>query len=63
MLALLPDAPVELGNAIQGLSSPSHAADLVTSFMDMKAEERQQILELTDVRARLDKVLAAGPLR
>ncbi|MEZ5932219.1 MAG: endopeptidase La [Alphaproteobacteria bacterium] len=59
VLALLPDAPVELGNAIQGLSSPSHAADLVTSFMDMKAEERQEILELTDVRARLDKVLAA----
>lgn len=58
VLALLPDAPAELGNAIQGLSSPSHGADLVTSFMDLKAEERQEILEITDVRVRLDKVLA-----
>ena len=59
MLALLPEAPPELGKAIQGLSSPSQGADLVTSFMDLKAEERQEILELTDVNARLDKVLAA----
>ena len=59
VLALLPDAPPELGNAIQGLSSPSQGADLVTSFMDLRADERQEILELTDVRARLDKVLAA----
>jgi len=59
VLALLPDAPSELGKAIQGLSSPSHGADLVTSFMDLKAEERQEVLEITDVRARLDKVLTA----
>ena len=59
VLALLPDAPPELGNAIQGLNSPSQGSDLVTSFMDLKPEERQEILELTDVRARLDKVLAA----
>ena len=59
VLALLPEAPAELGNAIQGLNSPSQGADLVTSFMDMKADERQEILELTDVRERLDKVLAA----
>ncbi|MEM8950421.1 MAG: endopeptidase La [Pseudomonadota bacterium] len=59
VLALLPEAPPELGNAIQGLNSPSQGADLVTSFMDLKAAERQEILEITDVKARLDKVLAA----
>jgi len=59
VLALLPEAPAELGNAIQALTSPSQGADLVTSFMDLKAEERQEVLELTDVTARLDKVLAA----
>ncbi len=58
VLALLPEAPPELGKAIQALSSPSQGADLVTSFMDLKAEERQEILELTDVNVRLDKVLA-----
>ncbi|MGI9500667.1 MAG: endopeptidase La [Geminicoccaceae bacterium] len=59
VLALLPEAPPELGNAIQSLSSPSHGADLVTTFMDLKAGERQEILEITDVNARLDKVLTA----
>ncbi len=59
VLALLPQAPPELGNAIQGLNSPSQGADLVASFMDLKPEERQEILELTDVGARLDKVLSA----
>lgn len=59
VLSLLPQAPPELGNAIQSLSSPSQGADLVASFMDLKAEERQEILELIDVEARLDKVLSA----
>ncbi len=58
VLALLPQAPPELGNAIQSLTSPSQGADLVTSFMDLKAEERQEILEITNVEVRLDKVLA-----
>jgi len=58
VLALLPQAPPELSKAIQGLTSPSQGADLVTSFMDLKAEERQEILELTDVEIRLDKVLS-----
>ncbi|MGH1478910.1 MAG: endopeptidase La [Geminicoccales bacterium] len=59
VLALLPQAPPELGKAIQGLSSPSQGADLVASFMDLKPEERQEILEISHVEARLDKVLKA----
>ncbi len=59
VLALLPQVPPELGSAIQGLTSPSQGADLVASFMDLKPEERQEILELTDVNVRLDKVLSA----
>ncbi|MGI9492527.1 MAG: endopeptidase La, partial [Geminicoccaceae bacterium] len=58
VLTLLPQAPPELGNAIQSLTSPSQGADLVTSFMDLKPDERQEILELTNVETRLDKVLA-----
>ena len=34
----------------RALSSPSQGADLVTSFMDLKAEERQEVLEITDVQ-------------
>ena len=58
VLELLPQVPPELGNAIQGLTSPSQGADLVASFMDLKPEERQEILELADVSTRLDKVLS-----
>ena len=37
--------------------APSQAADTVASFMDLRPEEKQQILESFDLRARLDKVL------
>src|SRR5918996_1591118 len=44
-------------NAVQSANSPSQAADLVASFMDLRPEEKQEILEAFDLRARLDKVL------
>jgi ATP-dependent Lon protease len=56
-LQLLPQAPPELVNAVQAASTPSQAADLVASFMDLRPEEKQQILEAVDLRARLDRVL------
>jgi ATP-dependent Lon protease len=56
-LQLLPQVPPELANAVQSASSPSQGADLVASFMDLKPEEKQQILELFELRPRLDKVL------
>src|SRR5271170_7247100 len=33
-------------------------ADMVTSFMDLKAAEKQQILATYDLKTRLDRVLA-----
>ena len=57
-VSLLPQAPAELSNAIQALESPSTLVDLVASFMDVKPAEKQQILEIVDVRARLDRVSA-----
>src|ERR687897_3040042 len=56
-LQLLPQVPPELINAVQSASSPPQAADLVASFMDLRPEEKQQILEAFDLRARLDRVL------
>ena len=55
-IALLPQAPAELANAIQAVESPSTLADLVASFMDIKPGEKQQLLETLDLRARLDRV-------
>ncbi|HEX6113002.1 MAG TPA: endopeptidase La [Geminicoccaceae bacterium] len=56
-LQLLPQVPPELINAVQSASSASQGADLVASFMDLKPEEKQEILELFELRPRLDKVL------
>ena len=56
-LQYLPQAPRELANAIQAIPTPAAGADLVASFMDIKVEEKQEILETIDVKARLDKVL------
>jgi ATP-dependent Lon protease len=53
---LLPQAPAELANAVQSIESPSALADLVASFMDVAAAEKQKLLTLTDLRARLDRV-------
>jgi ATP-dependent Lon protease len=55
-ISLLPQAPAELANAIQAVESHSTLADLVASFMDIKAPEKQQLLEVADLRTRLDHV-------
>ncbi len=56
-LELLPQAPAELAAAIEGASSAALLADLVASFLDLKPEEKQEILESFDVQERLDKVI------
>jgi ATP-dependent Lon protease len=55
-ISLLPQAPAELANAIQAVESPSTLADLVASFMDIKAHEKQELLETIDLKIRLDRV-------
>ena len=55
-LELLPQAPQELIAAIQGIDSPGGLADLATAYMDIKQEEKQEVLETIDVTARMDKV-------
>ena len=56
-LKLLPAMPQELAGVIQGLRSPAALADLVAGVIDIKASEKQDVLETVDLRARLDKVL------
>jgi ATP-dependent Lon protease len=56
-LKLIPDAPEELAATLQTIASPATAAYVVTNFLDLKAEEKQQILEINDARERLDRVL------
>ena len=55
---LLPQAPAELGNAIRAIEAIPTLADIVASFMDLKAAEKQEVLATFDLKARLDRVLA-----
>ena len=53
---LLPQAPPDLAMAIRSVTSPAQLSDLVASYMDLKPEEKQEILETVDVVARMEKV-------
>ena len=55
-IQLLPQAPPELLAAVQSIETPSALADLAVAYMDVKPEEKQEILETVDVSARIDKV-------
>jgi ATP-dependent Lon protease len=55
-LELLPQAPAELVTAVQSIEAPAQLADLAIAYMDVKPEEKQEILETIDVSARMDKV-------
>jgi ATP-dependent Lon protease len=56
-LSLLPQVPGELTRTIQSIDSASRLADLIISFMDVKPQEKQEMIETLDLQERLDKVL------
>ena len=55
-IQLLPQVPADLLAAIQSIETPAALADLATAYMDVKPEEKQEILETVDLAARMDKV-------
>src|SRR5690348_17313370 len=55
-IQLLPQAPADLLAAVQPIDSPTALADLASAYMDVKPEEKQEILETVDIAARMDKV-------
>jgi ATP-dependent Lon protease len=55
-LQLLPQVPQELVAAVQNIESPGGLADLAIAYMDVKPEEKQEILETVDVAARIERV-------
>jgi ATP-dependent Lon protease len=54
---LLANAPEELSALVQGTSSPGMLADMVANLLDVKNEDKQELLETFDLQQRLDKVL------
>jgi ATP-dependent Lon protease len=57
-ITLLPQAPAELANSIQAIESPAALADTIASFLDIKPAEKQELLETTEIRERLERVSA-----
>jgi ATP-dependent Lon protease len=55
-IELLPQVPADLLAAVQSIDQPPALADLATAYMDIKPEDKQEILETVDVAARMDKV-------
>ena len=55
-LELLPQAPTELVGAVQAVDSAGALADFTMAYMDVKPEEKQEVLETIDIAARVDKV-------
>ena len=56
-ITLLPNAPDELGEVVRAIEAPGQLADMVANLLDVKNEEKQEILETVELSARLDLVL------
>jgi ATP-dependent Lon protease len=55
-IQLLPQAPPELVAMFQNATAPGMLADLATSYMDIKPQDKQEILETIDLSLRMEKV-------
>ncbi|MBS0381482.1 MAG: LON peptidase substrate-binding domain-containing protein, partial [Proteobacteria bacterium] len=55
-LALLPQVPEELVNAVRNMREPGALADLVAGYLDLEVAQKQRILETLDLPARLAEV-------
>ncbi len=57
VLQLLPQVPQEMVNAVQNIDAAATLADLVAGYLDIKPQEKQELLEQVDLRSRLDRLL------
>ena len=56
VLQLLPQTPSELVNAVQSVTAAPALADMIASFMDITAAEKQEILEMFPIARRLERI-------
>ena len=57
ILSLLPQVPEELVAALNAVEGGSRLADFIAGVMDIGPEEKQALLEIFDLKTRLDKLL------
>jgi len=56
VIKLSPTIPDEAGFLVDKIPSPGYLTDMVTHYLEMDILDKQEILELTDVRERLETV-------
>jgi ATP-dependent Lon protease len=56
-LQLLPQVPADMVAALQGMESSPQLADVIAGLLDIQPEEKQALLEIFDLKARLDRLL------
>lgn len=49
--------PPEVLNSLSGIDDPGRLADTIAAHMTLKLDEKQTVLEMTDVAARLEKLI------
>jgi ATP-dependent Lon protease len=57
VLKLLPQVPQEMLNSLKAVEAPGLLTDLVAGYLDIKANEKQTLLEELDLKSRMDRVL------
>jgi ATP-dependent Lon protease len=51
-----PNFPKELGLIIQNITEPGRLSDVIASSLNLTLEERQEILEISDITKRLERI-------
>ena len=57
VIKLMPELPKEAAALLDSVNEPGQLADLITSNLDVPVDEKQEILEIFDLKARLRRVL------
>ncbi len=57
VIKLMPELPKEASSLLDSVTEPGQLADLITSNLDVQVDEKQEILEIFDLKARLRRVL------
>ncbi|HWM27893.1 MAG TPA: endopeptidase La, partial [Woeseiaceae bacterium] len=56
-IELMPQLPRDLAGSLRAIDSPSMLCDVVAGLLDIPAVEKQRLLEMFDIRSRLDAVV------
>src|SRR5262252_6326397 len=57
VVKLMPELPKEAAALVESVTDPGQLADLITSNLDIQVDEKQDVLETFDLKARMRKVL------